>query len=327
MRSLLMRWTLPGLCCAALLAPAASAQEERPTTKETTSPAEKIRAQLRQPLRTEFNAQSLGAVVEHLRQKTKLPISFDQLTLLQHGVNPQEATGDVEVRATGEPAGDVLRKMLNNYNLDYVILDDVLLITTENMATARQLRQRVTLDVRDTTLQQAIRDLARRYGLNIIVDPRSAKKAAGAVSLKVENVNIETGLRLLAELADLKAARIGNVVFITDAARAEQLRKEESSSPYANVPLPPPTLSVPGGIAPGFGGFGRAQPGVAGPAFAIPDAPPPPPAPNAVPIRKQLPPRPPIAPRPPVPAPAPDAPTSSAPRATTPAVPQRPPQN
>jgi hypothetical protein len=51
------------------------------------------------------------------------------------------------------------------------------------------------------------------------------------VSLELADASVLTSMRLLAEFVDLKAVRMGNVVFVTDAPRAEKIRKEEAATP------------------------------------------------------------------------------------------------
>ncbi len=62
-------------------------------------------------------------------------------------------------------------------------------------------------------------------------------------------------MRLLAELAELKAVRMDNVIFITTEERADKLRKEEKDMRPSllddpNMLVNPPAgFAVPGGIA------------------------------------------------------------------------------
>ena len=74
------------------------------------------------------------------------------------------------------------------------------------------------------------------------------------------NPNDAASVRLMAELADLKAVRMGNVLFITTEPRAEKIRQEEASTPDV---LPPAVPVAPAG-GPGFGGGGFGMIGGAG---------------------------------------------------------------
>src|SRR6185369_17926491 len=112
-----------------------------------------------------------------------------------------------------------------------------------------QMRQRVSVDVAGEPMSKAIKDLARKTGITLLIDPRVAKEASTKVSLQLDDATAEIAVRLLAELADLKAVRMGNLLFVTNDARAEKIRKEEIANPVNN-PLQ--------GVFPGgriFGGF------------------------------------------------------------------------
>jgi len=63
-------------------------------------------------------------------------------------------------------------------------------------------------------------------------------------------------LRLIAELIDLKAVRIGNVILVTDATRAERIRREEHDVRQGGVGMPMIIDQV-------IRGGGNAVPGVA----------------------------------------------------------------
>jgi hypothetical protein len=197
--------------------------------------------------------------------------------------------------------------MLSPYNLSYVILEDTVLITTDEMGLYRQMRQRVNVEVKEQPLNAALKDLARRSALNLIIDPRVAKDAQTPVTLEVEDATLETAVRLLAELGNLKSVRMGNVLFITNESRAEKIRKEDMQTNPLNPTDPRYGPDVPR-VAPGAAGIGIAPPAIPAPPPAE-KAPPLPPAPDGAPGQ-------PVAPGT---TPAPTAPSSA------PAAPQRPP--
>ncbi len=78
-------------------------------------------------------------------------------------------------------------------------------------------------------LANALKDLARNHAVNIILDPRVSSEADARVTLQLEDVGLETTVRLLTEIANLKAIRMGSVLFITTEARADKMRREEPS--------------------------------------------------------------------------------------------------
>jgi hypothetical protein len=262
------------------------AQPVNPPTqngKSTPSTPDKIRQGLDKVITMDYTGQSLNDVLNHFRDRTSLNITIDQMTILSMGMNPDDNIGQIQVKATNEKAGQALRKFLNNYRLCYIIFEDSVLVTTEEMAVIRQLRQRVSVDLDEVPFKKAVRDLAKSHGINLVIDPKVAKQSEAPVSLTLENAGIETTVRLLAELASLKAVRMGNVMFVTTEDKAKKIRDEEQHM-FDNPlnPNVPPIIG--GGFGGGLGGImrGIAPPGIPAIPMVIPPdggipVPPPPP--------------------------------------------------
>ena len=124
--------------------------------------------------------------------------------------------------------------------------------------------------IRSNGSQRVTRMIAPAQGS----ESRLKEKANAAVTLKLEDVPLETAVRLMAEVADLGAVRMNNVLFVTTPERAEKLR------PNADGPTQPGNNVVPfpGGFNPPPGGLGGFGFGGVVPAIPVPPAPPPPPA-------------------------------------------------
>jgi type II secretory pathway component GspD/PulD (secretin) len=238
--------------------------------------AEKIRKTLDQILLLDYEGQSLEEAMRHLKEKTQIHFMVDQFALQNMGIPVGEVPMQVSLKGNGIKVRQALQRMLNPYGLTYVVLDDGVLVTTEDFGIQRQMRQRTPVDVKDVPLHKALRDLAKQTGVNLVIDPRVMKQAQASVSLEVEDATVETAMRLLAELGDLKAVRMGNVLFVTNDARAEKIRREES--PQQNLPgvavgelLRAGNMGVGGGVV-GVPGVVPALPPGAAP--AAPAAPP-----------------------------------------------------
>lgn len=179
---------------------------------------DKIRKTLDQVIALDYAGQSFSEAIQHLRDRTQLPIVLDQIALQQLGLI-DGMPFNIEMRNVGGKVRSALQHLLGTFNLTYVILEDCMLITTEETAVARQMRQRVPIDLTDIPATKALRQVARQAGVSLVIDPRVVKAAGQNVTLQLEDVSVETSLRLVAELVDLKAVRMGNVVFVTDDAR------------------------------------------------------------------------------------------------------------
>jgi hypothetical protein len=252
--------TTPALARAAAPAPAANAK--------TTSPMDSARKALDEVGDMNYQNKSLNEVIGDLKDKAKLAVTLDPI-VYQFGLDPSQPT--VSVNLKGVKLKDGLRQALAPFNLKCGLTKDGLFISTEEGLTTKQLRQRVSVDCDGTAFSAAIKQLAADNGANIVIDPRLKEKANAAVTLKLDDVPLESAVRLLAEVADLGTVRMSNVLFVTTPERAEKLRPSADgpTQPNGNAVFPFPNGG--GGIAvPGVIGIGIAPGGVGGAVPALP---------------------------------------------------------
>jgi hypothetical protein len=149
----------------------------------------------------------------------------------------------VKIKNTKARTGlqDLLNEMNNAYqtNLTFVIVGDSVVVTTEERGQVRQLRQRINVDIQEQPLGDALKKLANDTGINLLVDPRHLEKAKAKMDLKLDDVTLETALRLMTEFGDLAWVSVGNVVLVTNNERAEKLRKENEAAKAKNASPPP----------------------------------------------------------------------------------------
>src|SRR5262249_62268687 len=120
--------------------------------------------------------------------------------------------------------------------------------TSHEMAIHRQMHQRVSLDLEGMPLHMALKALAKDTSTNVVLDPSVAKEGQTQLTLQLEDVPLETAVRLLAEMGGLKTVRLGNVLFVTTKAKAVEMRADPDLSPPPS-PTPQPMPGM--GIAPG----------------------------------------------------------------------------
>src|SRR4029079_17953732 len=137
---------------------------------------------------------------------------LDRTVLQQMGFEPESLT--VELKMKEGKLRNALRAIAGQYNLTFAIVGDALVITTEELAVYRQLKQRISVDYDAVPLSKALKELSSRYGVNVVIDPRTAKSksAENPVTLQVDDVPFEAAVRLMCEMADLKPARMAHVV-------------------------------------------------------------------------------------------------------------------
>jgi type II secretory pathway component GspD/PulD (secretin) len=212
----------PALACAAPAAPEAKDQE--------TTPAEKARRQLDQTVTLELADQSLSAALNQLREQTKLNFVVDKSTMQQFGLDPEQVL--VNVKLKDVKARTALRSLLAPHNLGYAIVGDTLLVSTEDAAMTRQLKQRVSIDVDKMDLAAALKKLSKETAANVVLDSRvSAKLGQTEVTVQLDDVPLENAVRLVAESAGLKPVKVGNVLMVTTKAIAAEMRKDAEPKP------------------------------------------------------------------------------------------------
>ncbi len=188
---------------------------------------EKVRKDLDAPITIMIAKQPLSTAIDALRDKTKLNLVLDGLTIQQQlGFSPDQPPTPVTVDLKDVKARAALRAVLATYGLSYAVLGDTVFVTTEDAAVQRQMRQPVSVDVDKADLAAALKRLGRDVAANVILDSRVEKEAKAAVSLRMENVPLETAVRLLAETAGLKALRVGNTLFVTKKEIAAEMRSD-----------------------------------------------------------------------------------------------------
>ncbi|MBA4188603.1 MAG: hypothetical protein C0467_11435 [Planctomycetaceae bacterium] len=216
-----------------------------------------------------YQGRTLLDVVTDLKEKSKVNIVLDN-SLINFGLDVNQPNVTVNLKQV--KLKDGLKAVLEPYNLKFGVTRDGVYISNEEGVTTRQLRQRVSVDCDGTEFAVAIKQLAADSGANVVLDPRLADKSKKAVSLKLDDVPLESAVRLLTEVADLRVVRMSNVLFITTPEKAKALR-EDADGPTTPSPVTP-GLPMFGPNGPVPGGFGGLQVVPAVPAVEAPAVPP-----------------------------------------------------
>lgn len=226
----------------------------RPVAVAADPPGAKVRAALDVTGDVVLEDKSLVDVVEYFKGKMKADVKFDGQLLLAAGIDPNAPTITVKLR--GVKVRDGLKAALAPANLHYGIVGGTLVIGHEADVISRQMRQRVSVDGEATTLSAVLRSLADETGANVSIDPRIAAKAGTApVKLKLDDVPLETAVRLTAEVADFAVVRMNNVLFVTSEERAAKLAAASDPPVPAATPAPAFPFGPPPAL--GFGGIVR----------------------------------------------------------------------
>ena len=244
-----MRRVLSAVVGVALTGGTLLAAPQPPGTK-VEAPAVTARKALDDVADFHYQGRSLNDVLADVKDRTRVNVTLDS-NVLNFGLDPNLPSVNVNLKRVR--LRDALKAALAPYNLRVGVVRDGLYISHDDGITAFQLRQSVSVDCEGTAFDKAIASLAADTGANVVLDPRLQAKATVPVVLKLDEVPLETAIRLLAEVADLRAIRMSNVIFVTTNDRAEVLRKD------ADGPIPPANPS-PGIPTEGIRFFGNPAP-------------------------------------------------------------------
>jgi RNA polymerase sigma factor (sigma-70 family) len=117
-------------------AEAGPAHEEPAAKIETLSPQEKdLQAKLKAVGKFDYGDAKLGDVVEHMRKKLGINVVLDRDALSKEGVT---IDSPVSVQLADVPLETALRYLLKSINLDYVLQDGIMTITTRARSFTRK---------------------------------------------------------------------------------------------------------------------------------------------------------------------------------------------
>jgi hypothetical protein len=203
---------------------AGPAPAERPS-----SPAEKIRKELDRTISIDIDQQPLHLAINQLHEQTRINFVLDRFTMAQMNVDPDQSAVTLRLKDVKVRSG--LRALLAPFNLSFAIIGDTVIISSDDMTSFRQMRQRVNVDLDKVELARALKQLARETATNLVVDTRAAKEALQPVTLQMEDVPLETAVRLMTEMVGLKPVRVGNALFVTTKANAAEMRADPDLAP------------------------------------------------------------------------------------------------
>jgi hypothetical protein len=187
-----------------------------------------------------LEGKSLAEAAAFFQARTGVEVRLDPTAVGAAGFSPH-TDGMVNLKLRDARYRDALRAALTPYDLRAGLVGGVMFVSSEEGLTRRQLRQRVTVEYKGTPLTAALDALAGETGANVVLDPRQRGKAKElTVELSLDDVPVETAVRLAAEVAGMRAVRLNNVLFVTSDDRAARLRAEvESAEPLPDEPVRP----------------------------------------------------------------------------------------
>jgi hypothetical protein len=142
---------------------------------------------------------------------------------------PEVETRPVALRKPSDyTMAAALRLVFAQAHATYLIRNGVVEVTTLQAASpGRLLQHRVMATFEKKPLNEALQELAEASGMSIIVDPRAEQAATPVTATLKNDVSLHTAVRLLADMADLKAVQVGGALYVTTKENAAVLQAEE----------------------------------------------------------------------------------------------------
>jgi hypothetical protein len=102
-------------------------------------------------------------------------------------------------------------------------------------------------------LEDALRELAAQADFNVVLDNRTAEKARTPVTARLRNTPLDTAVRLLADMAELRPVHLDNALYVTSRENASVLeaRLEKEKTPTNPTDDPESGLNIRKGSGPG----------------------------------------------------------------------------
>lgn len=199
-------------------------------------------------------------LIDQLSKRYNLTFSVSENAF--HAIDPKVEVPRFEIATTpipemrGTMLKTVLQKLLERLppklGAMYILRSDRIEITTEKAVRAefgvpahRPLMPLVGGRIGNLPIADALRRLAEQSEYNVVTDPRVADKLKTPATTDLNNVPIDTAVRLLANIAGVSMVRLDNVFYVTTAENAKHLREEqtklnaETSKKEAETPKKP----------------------------------------------------------------------------------------
>jgi hypothetical protein len=222
------------LICGLMLSPtqAAPGSSETKQVSGTQTVAEETNKALDQIVTLDLYQYPLSEAVRLLGDQSGVRLVLDRQGLGQAGLNPDDMVVNTNLSMTLRSS---LRQMLSQYPVDYAIIGDMVLITTEELAISRQMRQRVSARFNRLQLKAALQQLSRETATNLVLDGTAVSYASAPITLDVNDAPLEVIVKLLAHQVGLRQIRVGNVMVVTTKQNAMELKEPPEGRP---TPVP-----------------------------------------------------------------------------------------
>jgi hypothetical protein len=182
---------------------------------------------------------NLGEVLDMLAKQYDLTFTVNERAFTRQKITDVlkfEIAGTSPLHAMNTSLETVLKQVLSRIGEEatFVIRKDYVEITTSQAVVQEfypgfrggKLPPLIHAAFEEKPLDDALKQLARMTGENVVIDSRVAKEAKMVVSATMTNVPLDTAVRLLADMAALTTIRVENVLYVTSKDNARLMQRE-----------------------------------------------------------------------------------------------------
>jgi hypothetical protein len=201
-----------------------------PESKPKMLTAGSLRAKLEMPIALELQPCPLKEAVQFLGERFDLSIILDLEAFKHPMVNVPEADNLMVSlpKVNGIKLHKALHWMLASIQADFLQQNGTVVIVPHSLATSpAYLRQLpIQAEFQQKPLFEALGQLSDASGVTVVVDQRAAEQGRSPVTANFMNVELEAAVRILADMANLKAVPLGSTLYVTTAENAKVWQRE-----------------------------------------------------------------------------------------------------
>jgi hypothetical protein len=173
----------------------------------------------------------LRDALEFLSDRYQLSIIVDASAFKASGLDDVESAPIKLQRMTNVRLDTILQLVAAQVGGSFLITADGIKVTTpqrtrpEDWIADRTLPPLVTVRFASRSLRHALEKLSDVTGITIALDPRETTDMR--VTETLNNVPVDTAVRLLADMCDLEAVALDSVLYVTSKSNAEMLQEQQ----------------------------------------------------------------------------------------------------
>jgi hypothetical protein len=195
--------------------------------------AAELREKLAMPVTVEFETGPLKDALGFLTERYNVPIVVDTAAF-----ETDLSMVDVEqmhvklAKVVGISLRTVLRRLLAQVQGDLQIPGEMLLVVPNTRMSPESLfKHAVDASFEKQPLAEALQELAALTGVSVVLDVSAGDKIKAPVTAIFTDVPVQTAVKILASMADLKMVPLDNVLYVTTKQKAQELEEDDRRRP------------------------------------------------------------------------------------------------